>query len=176
MRDRGLIAGRIDSRFSGPSLNALNDEMDYDPFFPAVGPAYTAAFREYLHSELKFEEADEYVVSGGLYRKWDWSHKQPGAEGDEDGKVPLTNTLPDLEVALTMNPGLHLLVEQGLYDLATPTGALKYNLDHLRLTPDARKRIHVNYYVSGHMMYVHPESGLRFRENVVGFIRETDRL
>ena len=88
MRDRGLIAGRIDSRFSGPSLNALNDEMDYDPFFPAVGPAYTAAFREYLHSELKFEEADEYVVSGGLYRKWDWRHKQPGARGRRRRQSP----------------------------------------------------------------------------------------
>jgi hypothetical protein len=45
--------------------------MDYDPFFPAVGPAYTAAFRQYLHAELKFDVPDEYVVSGGLYKKWD---------------------------------------------------------------------------------------------------------
>jgi hypothetical protein len=28
LRGRGLIAGRIDSRFSGPNLNALNDQMD----------------------------------------------------------------------------------------------------------------------------------------------------
>ena len=45
--------------------------MDYDPFFPAVGPAYTAAFRQYLHAELKSDVPDEYVVSGGLYKKWD---------------------------------------------------------------------------------------------------------
>ncbi|MGH8242171.1 MAG: S10 family peptidase [Steroidobacteraceae bacterium] len=176
LRDRGLIAGRIDSRFAGPSLNALNDEMDYDPFFPAVGPAYKAAFLDYLHDELKFEIADEYVVSGGLYDKWDWRHQQPGADGDEDDKVPVTNLLPDLALAMTMNPGLHLLVEQGYYDLATPTHALKYNLDHLRLTPEARSRIRVNYHGAGHMMYLHEESGRRFRENIVGFIRETDRL
>jgi carboxypeptidase C (cathepsin A) len=176
MRDRGLIAGRIDSRFSGPSLNALNDVMDYDPFFPAVGPAFTAAFREYLHSELKFDESDDYVVSGGLYNKWDWSHEQPGADGDENDKVPVTNVLPDLAVAMTMNPGLHLLVEQGRYDLATPVHALKYNLDRLRLTPETRGRIHVNYYDAGHMMYLHEDSARRFRENVVGFIRETDRM
>jgi carboxypeptidase C (cathepsin A) len=176
LRDRGLIAGRIDSRFSGPSLNALNDEMDYDPFFPAVGPAYTAAFRAYLHTELKFDVPDEYVVSGGLYNKWDWRHEQPGADGDEENKVPVTNVLPDLALAMTMNPGLHLLVEQGLYDLATPTHALKYNLNQLRLTPETRARIHVNYHDAGHMMYLHEPSGRRFRENVVGFIRETDRL
>ena len=175
LRDRGLIAGRIDSRFSGPSLNALNDEMDYDPFFPAVGPAYTAAFREYLHSELKFDVPDEYVVSGGLYKKWDWRHEQPGVEGDENDQVPVTNTLPDLALAMTMNPGLHLLVEQGYYDLATPTHALKYNLNQLRLTPETRGRIRVNYHGAGHMMYLHEESGRAFRENIVGFIRETDR-
>ena len=33
--------------------------------------------------------------------------------------MPVTNVLPDLAVAMTMNPGLHLLVEQGYYDLAT---------------------------------------------------------
>ena len=176
LRDRGLIAGRIDSRFSGPSLNALNDKMDYDPFFPAVGPAYTAAFRDYLHSELKFDVPDEYVVSGGLYKKWDWRHEQPGTEGDENNKVPVTNVLPDLANAMTMNPGLHLLVEQGYYDLATPMHALKYNLDQLRLTPETRARIRVNYHGAGHMMYLHADSARSFRESVVGFIRETDRL
>lgn len=176
LRDRGLIAGRIDSRFSGPSLNPLNDVMDYDPFFPAVGPAYTAAFREYLHSELKFDVPDNYVVSGGLYRKWDWRHAQPGADGDENGQVPLSNLVPALARAMTMNPGLHLLLEQGYFDFATPTHALKYNIDQMRLTPEARARIHLNMYDAGHMMYLHEPSGRRFRENVVGFIRETDRL
>ena len=176
LRGRGLIAGRIDSRFSGPNLNALNDQMDYDPFFPAVGPAYTAAFRAYLHAELQFDVPDDYVVSGDLYNKWDWKHRQPGAEGDEEHKVPVTNVLPDLAVAMTMNPGLHLLVEQGRFDLATPTQALKYNLSRLRLTPEARARIHVNYHEAGHMMYIHQDSARKFRDDVVGFIKETDRL
>jgi carboxypeptidase C (cathepsin A) len=176
LRSRGLIAGRIDARFSGPSLNPLNDVMDYDPFFPAVGPAYTAGFREYLHSELKFDVPDDYVVSGELFKDWDWKHAQPGVITEDFPKMPMTNTLPDLAVAMTMNPGLHLLVEQGYYDLATPTHALKYNLDHLRLTLEARKRIHVNYHDAGHMMYLNEAAARRFRDNVVGFIRETDRL
>jgi carboxypeptidase C (cathepsin A) len=69
-----------------------------------------------------------------------------------------------------------LLVEQGRYDLATPVHALKYNLDRLRLTPETRGRIRVNYYDAGHMMYLHEDSARRFRENIVGFIRETDRM
>jgi carboxypeptidase C (cathepsin A) len=75
-----------------------------------------------------------------------------------------------------MNPGLHLLVEQGRFDLATPTQALKYNLNRLRLTPEAHARIHVNYHEAGHMMYIHQDSARKFRDDVVGFIKETDRL
>ncbi len=176
LRARGLIAGRIDSRYSGPSLNPLNDEMDYDPFFPAIGPAYLAGFREYLHAELKFDVPDEYVVSAGLYRKWDWSHQQPGVSDSDDGKQAVTNTLPDLALALTTNPGLHLLVEQGRFDLATPAYALEYNLDHLRLPPGARERIRVNWHDAGHMMYLNATAARQFRDSVVAFIRETDRL
>jgi carboxypeptidase C (cathepsin A) len=176
LRDRGLIAGRIDARFSGPSLNPLNDTMDYDPFFPAVGPAFTAAFRAYLHAELEFDVPDEYLVSSDIYDKWDWRHAQPGFDNEQNGRAPVTNLVPALANAMTMNPGLHLLVEQGYYDLATPTHALKYNLDQMRLTPEARARIRVNMYDAGHMMYLHEPSGRRFRESVVGFIRDTDRL
>ena len=67
-------------------------------------------------------------------------------------------------------------VEQGRFDLATPTHALKYNLDHLRLPPGGRERIHVNLHDAGHMMYLNADAGRQFRENVVGFIRDTDRL
>lgn len=176
LRKRGLIAGRIDARFAGPSLNPLNDTMDYDPFMAAVGPAFTAAFREYLHSELMLDVADDYVVSGGLYEKWDWKHTQPGTDTDDSSQMPMANLLPDLAMAMTMNPGLHLLVEQGRYDLATPMFALKYNLDHLRVTPEARQRMHVNYHDAGHMMYLNESAARHFRDNVVTFIRDTDRL
>lgn len=57
----------------------------------------------------------------------------------------------------------------------TPTHALKYNLNQRRLGPETRVRIRVNYHGAGHMMYLHEESGQAFRENVVGFIWDTDR-
>ena len=46
----------------------------------------------------------------------------------------------------------------------------------MRLTPEARARIHVNYHEAGHMMYIHQDSARKFRDDVVGFIKETDRL
>lgn len=176
LRSRGLIAGRIDARFPGPSLNPLNDAMDYDPFIPSVLPAFIAGFRSYLRADLAFDAPDEYAAYGNLFKIWDWSHAQPGIDPEEYPKVPSPNVLPDLALALTMNPGLHLLIEQGIYDHATPTLALKYNLDHLKLTPEARSRIRVNYHAAGHMMYLNLPIAAQFRSNLVGFIRETDRL
>lgn len=166
------IAGRIDSRFVGPAMNPLAEHMDYDPFFPAVGPAYTAAFLDYLHNELGFGRDEEYRVSA-FDVKWDWNHKQPGAG---EWFVGAPNTVPDLARAITMNPGLHVLVQQGWYDLATPPLVMKHDIDHLRVAPEARRRIRIAYYEAGHMMYLHGPSMQKFRDDLAGFIRDTDRL
>ena len=171
-RSQRLIAGRIDSRFVGPSLNPLAEKMDYDPFFPAVGPAYTAAFQDYLRGELKFDGDEEYRVSA-FDIKWDWQHQQPGSDLSE---VAAANTVPDLARAITMNPGLQVLVQQGWYDLATPWLATRHNLAHLDITPEARGRIRVAHYDAGHMMYLHAPSMQKYRDDLARFIRDTDRL
>jgi len=171
-RNRRLITGRIDSRFVGPAVNPLAESMDYDPFFPAIAPAFTAAFLDYLHTELEFGKDEEYKVSAfGI--EWDWKHKPPGGNG---WMSPVPNTVPDLAMAMTMNPGLHVLVQQGWYDLATPHLAMKHDLDHLDITPQARERIRVEYYEAGHMMYLHEPSMRKYRDDLAGFIRDTDRL
>ena len=123
-RDQRLIAGRIDSRFIGPAVNPLGENMDYDPFFPAVGPAFTAAFMDYVHGELNFGKEESYKVSS-FDIEWDWSHQPPAGRGWE---IPWADLRSDLAMALTTNPGLHLLVQQGYYDLATPTLATKHDI------------------------------------------------
>ena len=172
-RDARRIAGRIDSRFVGPALNPLAETMDYDPFFPSVGPAFTAAFRDYYRRELELEVDDDYVVSGGFFQEWDWKHRQPDSPGFA---LPSPNTLPDLAHAMTMNPGLGVLVQQGYFDLATPYFASEYDLLHLDVGPEARERIRFEYYEAGHMMYLHRPSAEKYREDLVRFIRATSRL
>jgi carboxypeptidase C (cathepsin A) len=146
--------------------------MDYDPFFPSVGPAFTAAFMDYLHSELKFGEGETYNLWAPI-TKWDWQHRPPRRGG---WKVPWADLLPDLSMALTSNPGLHLLVQQGYYDLATPTLATKHYIAHLDITEETRKRIRMELYEAGHMMYLHEPSMKKFRKDLASFIRDTDRL
>jgi carboxypeptidase C (cathepsin A) len=79
-------------------------------------------------------------------------------------------------MAMTMNPGLHVLVQQGYYDLATPTLATKHDIEHLDITAAARERIRMEYYEAGHMMYLHEPSRVKFRQDLARFVRETDRL
>jgi carboxypeptidase C (cathepsin A) len=172
MRDDRRIAGRIDSRFSGPSVNPLAEAMDYDPFFPAIGPAFTAGFLSYLHGELEFGRDETYAVSAfGI--DWDWSHTPPNGGG---WAIPWADTRPDLAMALTTNPGLHVLVQQGYYDLATPVTATRHDIAHLDIPAEARERIRMAYYEAGHMMYVHQPSMRQFREDLANFVRDSDRL
>ena len=53
--------------------------------------------------------------------------------------------------------------------------ATKHDLDHIDITAEARKRIGVEYYEAGHMMYLHEPSMRKFRNDLAGFIRDTDR-
>ena len=164
MRGDRTIAGRIDSRFIGPMVNALSERMDYDPFFPAVGPAFTAAFFDYLHSDLEYRGEAEYKTTAWPL-DWDWSHVNP------DGRQQVAvNLLPDLSRAMVMNPGLHLHIQQGYYDLATPYSVTNYYLRHLDIPDEARERIRYDLYPAGHMMYLHDESLRQYRIDLVEFI------
>ena len=169
LRDRGQTTGRIDSRYIGRSFNRLGEEMDYDPMFAAIGPNFTAAFLDYYHSELDFGQDMEYKIMGGIWMEWDWSHSQPGSPF----KLPHPNTAIDLERAMGMNPHMGVLVQQGYYDLATPQVATEYAIEHMDLTPGQRERIVMAYYEAGHMMYLHPPSLKKYKDDLAAFIIET---
>ena len=69
-----------------------------------------------------------YVVSGGLWKDWDRSHKDPGNEY----RSPAADTGIDLGHAMIRNPDMKVLVQQGYYDLATPYRASEYFIDAVR--------------------------------------------
>ena len=172
LRDREQTVGRIDSRFAGPSFNLIGESMTYDPFSASVGPAFTAAFLDYMHRELDFGHDLEYRVSGGLWQRWDWTHTTPSGGQWGPQKLPFPNTSIDLAVAMHRSPGMKLLVQQGYYDLATPQVATEYVLDRMDLPPAQRANITVTYYEAGHMMYLHPPSLDQYKDDIDRFIRE----
>lgn len=167
LREHGITVGRVDSRFTGDSIDKLAESAPYDPFTTAIGPSYLAAFMDYYRADLGVKRSVPYVVSGGFFRKWDWGHKQPDLNGFE---LPFPNTAVDLEYALKRNPAMQVLVMQGYFDLATPLFATEYVMDHMSLSPELRDNIEFEYYASGHMMYVHEPSLVKFKEDLAEFV------
>jgi carboxypeptidase C (cathepsin A) len=165
-RSRKLTVGRYDSRYSGPTYDLLTEHAEYDPSYIAVNGAFTAAINKYLREDLKFSPELTYeTLSYEVNRHWDWKHN-PGRDGDPS--VPSVND--DLVQAVLSNASLQVEVENGYFDLATPFFATEYTMDHLGLPPKLRSRIHLDYYASGHMIYLNEEELPRLKKNVANFI------
>ena len=171
LRDEDVVVGRVDSRFKGRSLNRLGENMSYDPFGAGVGPAFTAGFMHYLTNDLGFKKERDYVVSGGLWQKWDWLHTLPSGQ-----QTLITNTAIDLATTMTLYPHMKVLIQQGYYDLATPHFVMEYVVNHMDLNDDERSRITIEMYESGHMMYVHPPSLDKYKIDLAKFVTDNDGL
>jgi carboxypeptidase C (cathepsin A) len=134
----------------------------------SVGPGFVATFNDYYRRDLGVEMDRPYVVSGGLWREWDRTHKSPAHP-----YKTAADTGIDLAHALIRNPDMKVLVQQGYFDLATPYRASEYFIDQMPLPDSLRDNVSIEYYEAGHMMYVHPPSLEKFRRDLAGFIDDS---
>ncbi|MDE2317272.1 MAG: peptidase S10, partial [Xanthomonadaceae bacterium] len=167
-----LTTGRLDARFSGPSLDPLGKESEYDPQSSAISSAYIAAFNDYVRKDLKFGDGQRYREYADISH-WDMSHKAPGSH---DALQQSTNVMPDLAMAMKTDPDLKVFLNGGYYDLATPFYAAQYEMHHLPIPDSLQKNISYAWYPSGHMVYAHVPSLKQLHDNVARFIERTDNL
>jgi carboxypeptidase C (cathepsin A) len=168
-RSKGLIPGRYDARFTGPTYDLLAEHAQSDASYTDVAGAFTAGINAYLHEDLKFHSDRNYeILSYEPGSNWDWKHKSPG--GDESFFPGSPSVEPDLIAALLSSPNLQVEVENGYYDMATPFFATEYTMDHLLLPKDLRSRIHLDYYTAGHMMYLNDSDHDLLSSHVRSFI------
>jgi carboxypeptidase C (cathepsin A) len=166
-RSRGLTIGRYDSRYSGLTYDMLTEGAEFDPSFTAVFGAFSASLNSYMREDLKFGQDKIYkVLPSEPSRAWDWKHNP--TPGDGFPSAPTVGN--DLVRELIENPRLQVQVENGYFDMATPFFATEYTMDHLALPPSARERVHLQYYESGHMIYLHDEDRVKLKANIAGFI------
>ena len=165
-RDAGKVTGRLDSRFISFTTNPQSERMPFDPASTAIGPVFVAGFNDYYRRELGVEMDRPYVVSGGLWKDWDRSHKDPL----NAYKSVAADTGLDLGAAMILNPKMKVMVQQGYYDLATPYRASEYFIDQLPIPDSLRANVSIEYYEAGHMMYVHPPSLKEFKRDLAAFI------
>ena len=174
LRDaEGLTTGRLDGRFTGPSLDPLSKEGEYDPQSAATSSAYVAAFNGYVRERLGFGGDRTYKPEISVEKDWSWDHQPPGATEPVRGAL---NVMPDLASAMKYDPQLKIMLLGGYYDLATPFYAGWYEMHHLQIPASLNGNIEYRYYPSGHMVYAHEASLQKMHDDVAGFIRRTDNL
>ncbi|HVV64347.1 MAG TPA: hypothetical protein VHC42_02680 [Rhizomicrobium sp.] len=171
--DIGLTTGRLDTRFSGVTLDPLSEKSEYDPQSAAISSAYVSAFNAYVRATLKFGDGKFYIPSARLFRSWDFRHKAPGQMFAGRGPA---NVMPDLANAMKQNPNLRVMLNGGYFDLATPYYEGWYEMHQLPIPDSLQKNIQYHYYASGHMVYAHQQSLKEMHDAVAEFIRSTSNV
>jgi carboxypeptidase C (cathepsin A) len=168
-RSKGLTGGRIDARFTGFTFNLLAENAQGDPFNSAVGGAFSAAVNHYTRTVLKFGLDRPYINSRGG-GGWNWTRGGGGPGAGGGGFPGAPNVQNDLAQAMIANPRLLILVENGYYDMATPFFPTEFTFSHLRIPEGLQKNIKLNYYNSGHMMYLQDSDRVAQRNSIADFI------
>jgi carboxypeptidase C (cathepsin A) len=162
LRDRGLVVGRLDSRYTGKDRDNAGEQFDNDPSFYGIDAGYTAAVNSWERDGLGFKTDREYQSISNSITDWDWK-----ISSSDD--LYYLNVAPYLGTALRENSGLRIFVAQGYYDFATPFFGAEYSLGRAGIPQD---RIAFHYYDAGHMMYVRDEDRRKLSADIRTFIRQ----
>ena len=158
LRKEGKIIGRFDARVTSEEYDRLANHPEFDPSYANVYGSFSAAANATIRGELGYEWDLPYRVLGGL----NWSFRE--FEGEA------VNVEDRLARAIENNPRLRVLCCLGLRDLAVPMDSTLYTIDHLHIPEDLRSNIAVEYYESGHMMYLNLPDAEKLRRDIVAFI------
>jgi len=176
----GYSTGRFDARYTTAQLQPL----DPGPGNSAAGAATTAiwgalsaSFDDYLQNRLHYRSTRLYLqTSGTVFKDWDWGRYHPPLSalaqgvGSQKTLVRVRNVAPALARAMSNDPGMQLLLNNGWFDLATPFGATDYTIAHMGLPQSLRRNIHEDYYPVGHMLYLEPTVLPQLARNIDAFI------
>jgi carboxypeptidase C (cathepsin A) len=162
LRERGLVVGRLDTRYTGTEPDAVGEVPSGDPMGAGISGAYVAGFQDYLRNGLGVKVERDYVVMSEAAGK---SWKRPKEEWAAfQGYVDVA---PALARGMADNPDLRVFVASGAYDIATTFFAAEHNV--ARSTMD-RKRVTMHRYPAGHMMYVHEPTFVALARDVREFV------
>ncbi|MGC8550584.1 MAG: S10 family peptidase [Acidobacteriaceae bacterium] len=174
-RDLGVSgpqAGRYDSRFTLPELQPLLPAATGDASGSAIMGVVTAAFHQYLTQTLNYHSDRPYnQLSGTVFHDWDWKYHTPVNDlGMSVGDTSGIDVAPALSEAMTNDPGMHVMFNNGYYDMATPFFGTLYAIHHMPLAAAERANIHFYYYAVGHMLYVNLKAMPALQKNIDSFI------
>ncbi|HEV3139842.1 MAG TPA: hypothetical protein VGY57_04975 [Vicinamibacterales bacterium] len=160
LRDRRLVVGRLDGRFTTIDRDAAGEREEFDISNSALQGPYTAMFQDYVKNELKWETELHYPTSGNV-RPWTYV---------QNSYMDMTEPLRS---AMTHNPFLKVFVAIGYYDMATIMGGAEFNFTHLAYDKQVTDRVAYGYYEAGHMIYIRPSEHKKLKNDIAKFIQGT---
>ncbi|MBL8645011.1 MAG: peptidase S10 [Rhodospirillaceae bacterium] len=162
LRDRSLVVGRFDSRYTGRDYDDAGERFENDPSGYGIDGAYVTAVNDYLTRTLKVNFDRRYrILEGEPGSKWKWSER-------ERGWATHTNVAPHLGRAMRENPDFRVYQANGYYDMATPFFATELTLANNGIDP---AKITMSGFEAGHMLYTHEPSLKRVAAEVRSFIK-----
>ena len=170
--DSDTTTGRLDTRFSGPTMDPLSKAAEYDPQTAAIGSAYVSAFNDYVRKVLKYGGDKIYKPMISLATIWNYQHQPPNFFRP----LQHANVMSDLAWVMKYNPKLRVQLNAGYLDLATPFYEGVYEMRQLPMPPKLQANIEYKFYQSGHMVYAHEPALKELHDNVAAFIRDTEHL
>lgn len=159
LRDKRLVTGRFDSRYTNYVRDPVSESAESDPSADAIFSAYASTFNHYVRNDLKFEDDRPYHILASV-GKWNWDAENEFADVSEV-----------LAASMTANPYLKVHVSNGYFDMATPYFASRYTFNHLRVHPDLMKNITQDDYTAGHMMYLNLPDLKKQKADLARFLR-----
>jgi carboxypeptidase C (cathepsin A) len=165
LRDRRLVVGRIDGRFTGWDTDYGRETWSDDPSISAIIGPYTAALNHYVRTELDYSSDLPYEVLTDRVRPWSF------AEFENQHVF----VLGKLAAAMRANPHMRVHVACGYHDAATPYFAAEHTFAHLEIPVELASNIEFSYHEAGHMMYLHEPSRLAQSEQLASFVTATGR-
>ncbi len=147
----GLTTGRQDTRYTGVVLDPMSGESQYDSS-TVKGAMMEAAMNTYAHETLKFGLQMTHQSGADVPDRWDFAPVATDA-----APFGTFNVAPDLANVMKHNAGMHVLVMDGYFDLATTYFAAIYEMNHLPIpAPPLRKNVEYKFFKTGHEPYINP--------------------
>jgi carboxypeptidase C (cathepsin A) len=158
LRDKRLVVGRLDGRYTALDADAAGERQEFDPSNTALAGPYVAAFQDYVRNTLKWESDLHYPTSGNV-RPWVYV---------QNGYMDKTEALRQ---TMAKNPYLKVFVVCGYYDMATFVGGIEFNFTHFAFDKQVMDRVSFGYYEGGHMMYIRPSAHKVLKQDVASFVK-----
>lgn len=153
LRSDGLTVGSFDSRFTGAV------KTNADPSENNLQGLFTHAFSNYVISNLQYHNSLPYKATVAI-NNWDYG---------TNGVNSYLDISATLKKVMKQNPRLKINIATGYYDLATPVNTTAYVINHLGLGNGLRNNISIDFYESGHMVYISKTANAQFKSNAEKF-------